>query len=308
VSRRFVPTPFRGAACALGLALTLDGCERAELLGVLHTSSDAGEQDPLIPDQPRPVPVLNDLDARDTDPTFTEDLTELYFMSDRTGDKRIWRSLRPTPDDPWDSPALVEELNTAGENENPFVSNDGLSIWFFTDRDRSISSQWRSTRPSREDPWGAPAPVEGLVFGEESSDVSVAVDPSETLFILNAKPTGPPPYRLYRLERETPSDPIGAPELMEDVVSDDNEYDPDLRRDGLFLAFDSARAEPRQIYWTRRDDRSSSFEPPVPVPALVSEFSSEACAFSEDLRYVMFSSNRSGNTEIYEARLSTPLF
>jgi Tol biopolymer transport system component len=150
--------------------------------------------------------------------------------------------------------------------------------------------------------------VEGLVFGEESSDVSVAVDPSETLFILNAKPTGPPPYRLYRLERATPSDPIGAPELMEDVVSDDNEYDPDLRRDGLFLAFDSARAEPRQIYWTRRYDRSSSFDRPVPVPGLVSEFSSEAGAFSEDLRYVMFSSNRSGNTEIYEALLSTPLF
>jgi hypothetical protein len=294
--------------CSAALALSLGGCERTELLGTIASSSDAGGHDPLVPDEPRPVPVLNDLDARDTDPSFTEDLTELYFMSDRTGDKRIWRSVRPTDADPWGIPALVEELNTAGENENPFVSNDGLTIWFFTDRDRTISAQWRSTRASREDPWGAPAPVPGLVFGEESSDVAVAVDSSETLFILNAKPTGPPPYRLYRLERATRTDALGPPALMEDVVSDDNEYDPDLRRDGLFLAFDSARAEPRQVYWTRRADRASRFDPPVPVPGLGSELDSEAGAFSEDLRYVMFSSRRSGNTEIYEVLLSTPLF
>jgi hypothetical protein len=254
------------------------------------------------------VSVLNDLDARDTDPTFTEDLTELYFMSDRSGDKRIWRSLRPTADDPWETPALVPELNTAGENENPFVSNDGLTIWFFTDRDRTISAQWRSTRASRDDPWGAPAPVEGLVYGVESSDVAVTVDPSETLYILNSKPSGSGPYGLYRLERATASDPLGPPVLMEEVVSDTSEYDPDLRRNGLFLAFDSARVEPRQIYWTKRDDRDSPFDPPVPVPALAGQSSDEAAAFSEDLRYVMFSSNRTGNVEIYESLLSTPLF
>lgn len=248
------------------------------------------------------------MDARDTDPTFTEDLTELYFMSDRSGDKRIWRSLRASADDAWGTPSIVEELNTAGENENPFVSNDGLTIYFFTDRDRTISAQWRSTRASRRDPWGAPAPVAGLVFGDDSSDVAVAVDPSETLFILNSKPTGPPPYRLYRLERATAADPLSAPALMEDVVSESDEYDPDLRRDGLFLAFDSTRAEPRQIYWTRRADRDSPFDPPVPVPALAGQSSDEAAAFSEDLRYAMFSSSRSGNTEIYEVILSTPLF
>jgi hypothetical protein len=284
------------------------GCERTELLGVVPSAGGADGDDPLVPDRPRVVPVLNDVDARDTDPTFTEDQTELYFMSDRTGDKRIWRSLRPTADDPWGTPELVPELNTAGENENPFVSNDGLTIWFFTDRDRTISAQWRSTRATRDDPWGMPAPVEGLVFGVESSDVAVTVDPGETLFILNSKPSGSGPYGLYRLERATASDPLGPPVLMDEVVSDRSEYDPDLRRDGLFLAFDSARVEPRQIYWTRRNDRNSPFDAPVLVPALAGQSNDEAAAFSENLRYVMFSSNRTGNVEIYEALLSTPLF
>lgn len=262
----------------------------------------------LVPDQPRPVTSLNDPEARDTDPSFTEDLKELYFMSDRSGDKRIWRSRRANRDAPWGTPEAVDELNTAGENENPFVSNDGLTIWFFTDRDRTISSQWRSTRATRDAAWGAPEPVPGLVLGEGSSDVSVAVDPSQTLFILNAKPTGAPPYRLYRLERATAADPLGAPMLMDDVVSTENEYDPDLRRDGLFLAFDSARADPTQIYWTRRADRSATFDEPVPVPALTSTFNDNAAAFSEDLRYVMYSTYRGESIDIYEALLSTPLF
>jgi Tol biopolymer transport system component len=283
--------------------LLASGCERAELLGTM------GEGEPsLIPDQPRPVTTVNDPEARDTDPSFTEDLKELYFMSDRSGDKRIWRSLRASADEPWGEPESVAELNTAGENENPFVSNDGLTIWFFTDRDRTISSQWRATRASRDAAWSAPEPVAELVLGEGSSDVSVAVDPSQTLFILNSKPTGAPPYRLYRLERATAADPLGEPVLMDDVVSNENEYDPDLRRDGLFLAFDSARGDPTQIYWTRRADRAAAFDAPVPVPALKSTFNDNAAAFSEDLRYVMFSSSRGESIDIYEALLSTPLF
>lgn len=295
------------AALCAALPALLGGCERLELLGTMETSRDAVPA-PLVPDVPRPIAELNDPNARDTDPSFTEDLTELYFTSDRSGDKRIWRSVRLSADEPWNLPSLVEELNTSGDNENPFVSNDGLSIWFFTNRDRSLGAQWRSTRAARTDPWGEPAPVEALVFGEGSSDVSVAVDPRETLFILNAKPAGAPPYRLYELTRETAEEPLGAPVLMSGIVSDANEYDPDLRRDGLFLAFHSERTDPRQIFWTRRLDRESAFDPPVPLPGVVSEFFSEAPAFSEDLRYLMFSSNRSGNTELYELLLSAPLF
>lgn len=306
MSRSFVPTLFRGVAlCAVFLALP--GCERTELLGVVDTS-DAGKQDPLIPDMSRPVPELNDPDARDTDPSFTEDLTELYFMSDRSGDKRIWRSLRPTADDAWGIPSIVEELNTAGENENPFVSNDGLTIWFFTDRDRAIASQWWSRRAARSDAWGAPEPVPELAFGEGSSDVAVAVDPSQTLFILNAKPAGAPPYGLYRMERASATDPLGAPVLMEEVVSTADDYDPDLRRNGLFLAFDSGRDDLRQIFWTKRADRSAPFDPPVPVPALAGTSFDSAPAFAENLRYLMFSTRRSASVDIYEVLLSAPLF
>jgi hypothetical protein len=303
VSRRFAPKLPCGAGAIAAWALLVAGCERTELLGTV--TADAGG---LAPDEPRAVASLNDPAARDTDPSFTADRKELYLMSDRTGKKCIFRSLRESVDEPWGTPELVDELNVGGQNENPFISNDGLTIWFFTDKDRSLGSQWRSTRTKRSDAWGTPEPVPGLAFGDGSSDVSVAVDRSQTLFVLNSKPSGAPPYRLYRLERATAADPLGAPALMDDVVSDASEFDPDLRREGLFLAFDSGRGETRQVYWTKRAERASTFEPPEPVPALASTYSDSAPAFSEDLRYVMFSSYRAESIDIYEAELSTPLF
>jgi hypothetical protein len=291
-------------------AVSLLACERKELLGVIVAEGEAGGaggEPGLVPDEPRIVDTISDATARDTDPSFTDDRTELYFMSDRTGNKEIWRSLRRTPDDPWGTPELVTALNCPTADENPFVSNDGLAIWFFTDRDRALGSQWRSRRVRREDDWGPPEPVPELAFGEGSSDVAIAADPGETLFILNAKPTGPPPYRLYQMERALATDPLGPPELLSEVVSTANEYDPDLRQNGLVLAFDSAREGAPQIYWTRRAARDMPFLAPVPVPALVSSYGDSAPAFSEDLRYVLFSSDRSGNSEIYEAILSEPL-
>ncbi len=287
------------------------GCERVEVLGVVgeanETGGAAGEPG-LVVDEPRLVSSLSDPDARDTDPSFTEDLRELYFMSDRTGHKEIWRSLRPAASDPWGTPELVPELNGTSGGENPFVSNDGLSIWFFTDRDRSLGSIWHSTRAARSAPWEPPEPRSELALTTGSSDVCVAVNSAETLFVLNAKPPGAPPYGMYRMERTMPDEPLSAPELIDEIVSASNDFDPDMRRDGLFLAFESQReTENTQIFWTLRADRSEPFRTPVRVPALISIEEDNACAFSEDLRYVMFSSFRTGNSEIFEAILSTPL-
>jgi hypothetical protein len=301
----------RGAIVRVAATLSccLLACERTELLGVVaqDEAAGAGGTSGLVPDEPRLVDPLANASSRDTDPTFTEDRLELYFMSDRNGNKDIWRSLRATPDDPWGEPALVTELNSPVGDENPCISDDGLAIWFFTDRDRALGSIWVSRRSSRSDPWGEPVAAAELHLADGSSDVSVAVDPEETLFILNAKPTGAPPYGLYQMERTTPEEPLGTPELLTEVVSTANEYDPDLMRDGRVLVFDTAREGLPQIYFTTRAARDLPFPAAAPVPALVSAFADSAPAASEDLTYLLFSSDRTGDSEIYEVLLSSSL-
>jgi Tol biopolymer transport system component len=90
-----------------------------------------------------------------------------------------------------------------------------------------------------------------------------------------------------------------------EVNSEGDDFDPDVRENGLFLAFDSARAGIRQIYWTRRQSLDSPFAEPVALtPGAVAEES--AVAFSENLRYLMFSSAARGSSDIYERFLDAP--
>jgi hypothetical protein len=288
------------------LVLLVAACERAESLGVLHLAA-GGEGGARPSEAPVLVNELSDPEARDTDPSFTEDLRELYFMSERTGNKEIWRSERPDPASPWGAPELVGELNTPGEEENPHVSNDGRDIWFFTDRDRAEGSLWHSSRAARGQTWSDPLPVPELTTGAGSSDVSVAVDPTRTLFVLNSKLTGNQPYQLYELTRDGPDGEFAEPALLRGVVvTSVDEFDPDLRRGGRFLAFDSRRDGRGQIYVSTREEIDEPFGAAVPVEALRSEFEDGAAMFSEDLDYVMFSSNRGGTSDIYQARIAPP--
>lgn len=262
---------------------------------------DAGDAGREVLDSP--VAAVNLPGVIDTDPTFTADLCELFFMSTRDGSKDLFRSLRSSPDEPWGSPTRVDELSLDGQEENPFISADGLEIWFFTDRDRGLGSIWHATRERRTDPWGEPSHATGLALAEGGSDVAVSVDSSRTIFMLNSKLPGAPPYGIHEflIEPET-SEPTLSRTLTE-VNSEGDDFDPDLREDGRFIAFDSARLELRQIFWTRRSALDQPFAEPQPLTA-EPEGDESAPAFSEDLRYLMFSSTRSGDADIYERRLS----
>jgi hypothetical protein len=252
-----------------------------------------------------PIAAINDPSARDTDPSFTADLLELYFVSTRTGSKDLFRSLRANSADEWGPPEPVAELYGDGQEENPSVSADGLDLWFFTDRDRALGSIWHTTRTARSQPWSEPEPVTGLTLAEGGSDVSVAVDATRTRFVLNSKMPGPPPYGLHEFVLDPVSDSFAPAVTLSEVNSDSDDFDPDLREAGLFLAFDSARAGIRQIYWTRRQSLDGPFAEPVPLtPGAVTDES--AAAFSEDLRYLMFSSSVLGGGDIYERFLDAP--
>src|SRR5262245_44597473 len=131
----------------------LVACERGELLGRLGGAVGQGGSGGLGGASdgggaPDPVGPLVDAVARDTDPTFTEDLRELYFMTTRTGSKNIWRSVRADAASAWGAPVEVPELSTGYQEENPRISADGLRLWFFSDRDRALGTIWEVTRPS----------------------------------------------------------------------------------------------------------------------------------------------------------------
>ncbi len=111
---------------------------------------------------------LNANDASDDDPTLRGDLLEIYFATNRGNGlhEDLWRARRESPDDDFDEPEPVMVLNVPGFNDStPELSDDGLTLWFASDRTNSghldvyVTSR-RSTDPLDE--WGQPERVEDL--------------------------------------------------------------------------------------------------------------------------------------------------
>jgi hypothetical protein len=291
------------AACACPSA-----CIRNELLGTIASDGGGGDAAPSQPPRfspPTLVAALSDADAIDEDPTFTADLLELYFMSTRAGNRDIWTARRGSAADPWQTPTRVGELDSGDSDWAPAVSLDGLRIWFASDRNSVGRGQiWRSTRASRSASWDLPAPVAELASG--SVDFAPAVDATETTLFLSsdrataAAATGGADFDIYMATRAGTSAPWGWPAAVPGVNSDADEYDPFVAQGGLVVFFTSMRSGMGDIYWSSRRALGDAFGMPVPLDDLNSGAYDSDSTLSPDLGYMMFSSTRSGNAEIYE--------
>jgi hypothetical protein len=288
-------------------ALAAAGCVGHELLGTIASDGGGGDAAAAPPRFSPPVLVaaLSDTASIDEDPTFTGDLLELYFMSTRAGDRDIWTSRRAAAADPWQAPTRVDALDSADSDWAPAVSLDGLRIWFASDRNSVGRGQiWMASRASRTATWNAPAPVADLASG--SIDFAPAADATETTLYLSsdranaAATAGGADFDLYASTRASTGAAWGWPAPIPGVNSASDEYDPFVAQGGLIIFFTSMRSGAGDIYWSSRRSLAEPFAPPVPLDDLNSPAYDSDSTLSQDLGYMMFSSTRSGNAEIYE--------
>ncbi|WP_437898585.1 hypothetical protein [Sorangium sp. So ce124] len=293
-------------ACGLWLALGGAGCEDQRfVIGVLAPGQGGGGGAAGAPERPRfdapsAVTELNS-DSREEDPTLTGDLLEIYFMSDRGGSRDIWASRRAAPGSPWEAPRAVEALNGADSVEDtPCVSEDGLRIWFFSER--APKGIWRAERASRDDPWGAPAHVDSLVAGD-GEVMSPHVDPSELRVVVGVEPPAAETY-IAIASRERPEDPWGALAPLAGLDGAGDEHAPFLFDEGRQILFRSSREGGGDLFWARRPSTDAAFEEaeslgePLNLPA---ERDTDP-HLSPDGAVLFFASTRSGVADIYEAR------
>ena len=132
---------------------------------------------------PRPFPSLNSAkdDAR---PWFSADDLTIYFASNRTGtqgDFDIWMATRTGRYATFSSPVVVTAVNSAYRDDSPFMTADGLTLYFSSDRlgSRDI---WRATRVDTSSDFGAPAQVSQLNSPAVETDVAVSSDNTELFF------------------------------------------------------------------------------------------------------------------------------
>jgi hypothetical protein len=241
--------------------------------------------------------------AYDEDPTFTEDLLEIYFTSNRGGDLDIWRSLRPARDARWGVPTRVPELSSLQVDETPSISLDGLTIWFSSTRPASHKGHniWVSARASRTGAWSTPSEVSEV--NGDGEDLAPATDEGDLIMAFATDRAGGTAQDIYFSTRASNGAPWSPPAPADSLNSRSYEWDPFLGASALVMFFNSDRGGMAgDLYWATRSSLIAPFGPWIRLDELNSPANESDPTLTRDLRYILFASNRSGNSEIYEAR------
>lgn len=128
--------------------------------------------------------------ANETGPAFFEDDASgtivMYFVSNRPGGMGSTDIYSTTlgQDGSFGSVVAVQELNSAFDDNAPFIRQDGLEIFFASNRPGSLGSTgqldlWVATRARTFDPWSTPVNL-GPVVNSEFADGGPALSSDGT--------------------------------------------------------------------------------------------------------------------------------
>jgi hypothetical protein len=242
-------------------------------------------------------------DAKDQDPTLTEDLLEIFFFSERDGLADLFTSRRASLDDPWEEPRSVSELNSDVEEINPAVSRDGLRIWFHSRRDEP--GIWFSERASREDAWTTPVRVAELTF--EGGVIAPGPSADELRMALSVFDSTEEHREIYESVRESTSDPWGPMDPLPGLNGPGDDSTPFLVGEGLAILMSSSRSGSGDLFWARRATWEEEFGTPEPIEEIndPDAFDSHPHLSADGTR-IFFGSERGGATDLYEAQVMIP--
>ena len=141
---------------------------------------------------------------------------------------------------------LGPTVNSLALDKGPSISNDGLTLFFYSGSNRPGSygstDLWVTTRVTVDDPWSEPVNLGPTVnsWTDEFSP-SISVD-GMSLYFSSRLPGGADNGEIWVTTRPTVSDPWGEPIFLgPNINSSAWEQDPAISADGLALFFCSTR-------------------------------------------------------------------
>jgi len=237
-------------------------------------------------------------------PSISADGLSIYFQSSRPGGQGswdIWVSTRQTKDAEWGPPEnLGPTVNTPSLEGSPFISADGLSL-YFTSNHPGGQGGWDiyvTTRATKADKWGIPVNLSGINGPSNDCDASISSDGLEIYFVSD-RAGGSGSLDLWVTNRATLSDLWGPPVNLGSIVNSSSyDYWPSISSDGLSLFFTSNRPGgygPDDVYMTRRATRNGPWGLPVNLGPPVNTSADNGCPnISADGRTLYFISDRPG--------------
>lgn len=214
----------------------------------------------------------------DFDPSISADGLELYFNSYRSGgfgNADIWVATRKTEAGPWGKPVnLGASINSPAHENAPYISADGLSLYFCSDRSGGCGGRdvWVTKRKTRSDPWGEPVNLGPSVnSAADEHGPSISSD-GLSLYFSGLwddlkRSGGLGQADIWLTTRKTVADPWGKPvNLGATVNSPRMDESPSISDDDLSLYFNSNRPGGQglmDVWVTKRKTKSDPWGEPV---------------------------------------------
>jgi hypothetical protein len=262
-----------------------------------------------------PVSELNSPGV-DMSPWISRDGLEIYFASDRTApywlQYHIYHATRASVHDQFSSLVLVPEINNPPRQFFPYLSEDGLTMYFDSTKwdPESDASIWEITRPSLTAPWDSTTqrlvPViyhPGMAEWNESQVVT-----SGNLHMVFMRRIPSTQWDIYVSTRTSTLVNWGEPQPLSDVNTEAIEMHPFITNDGLMIFFGSNRPGSlgdEDIYVAVRDSKDQPFGPTVNLVEINSPGIDRRAIYHEATKTLYFYSDRDGNLDIYSAQFTT---
>ncbi len=240
--------------------------------------------------------------------SLTQDELEIYFSCAAQGEAsfHIWSSTRTAKDALWTTATMVNDITGIGNDHDPDVSPDGLTLYFASDRAGAGYQLYVSRRIAKGQHWGAPALADGQGLSSSTLDVrGPSVDPNELFMTFCSASRGTENFKLYSASRTSPLVAWEEIQELSGINSTVADTDPALFHDSLSLVW-STRA-PSNKSWdlveVSRSDPSVPFSAtPIRLDSLNTNLSERYPWVSQDGTHILFSREAEGGPGvIYEA-------
>jgi serine/threonine protein kinase/formylglycine-generating enzyme required for sulfatase activity len=248
----------------------------------LSESTRTRTDEPFGPAQPLGEEVANN--SVQGGAALSGDGLALAFGSLRQGcsgepdNMNLWQVTRPDLSTPFSKPICLTVLNSNSRDENPCLSNDGLTIYFMSHRPEQ-GTYWMSRRASRDAEFEPPTPIELPVLpGADGYSHTDGWCLSSDERVLLVAPfyhlEGQRTLNLLIFTRPNRDAKFGTPANLDPALN--GEYAngrPTLSADGTTLVFQSERPNDlggTDLWMTRRVRKTKVDTPPnnAPNPAI----------------------------------------
>ncbi len=247
--------------------------------------------------QAEPLGPMVNSNRGEFDVTFSTDGLEIYFTSNRHRpeglndfDVDIYVTTRDDINAPWKPPiSLGSAVNSSSWDEDPFLTSDGLTLYFDSLRPWGVGDLWMTTRKTKDDDWGPAVNLGPIVNNQDytDEDPSLTADGLELYF--SSDRSGPRwQYSLWVTTRETVYDNWRDPVDLGPVVNGTHSNtSPTISPDGLVLVFNRDNS----LWLMKRTSRTDAWGEPERLGSTVNIMNLNTCPdISPDGRWLRWAS------------------